>query len=566
MHILGISAHYHDSAAVLIQDGITRCAVEEERFTRIKHDNGFPFHAISFCLKSAGIGMQDVDVVAYYEKPLLKFERILETFVETYPRSLRPFLKAVPEWLGDKIKVERTIRRKLAFRGKLFFVPHHYAHAAACFYPSGFAKAAILTLDGVGEYQTTGLWRGDGSKIAPIKSIDFPHSLGLLYSTFTSFLGFRVNDDEYKVMGLAAYGKPIHVNDIHRIIDVKDDGSFCMDMRYFSFRENFGMWSANFEKLFGAPRKPDEEILDRHRDLAASIQRVTEEIYFKILRHLYSLTKYESLCVGGGVALNAVANGKIYGKAPFKNVYILGPSGDSGAALGAALFSCHHLLDFAGRHKIENINLGPAYDDVRVENVLKNSGLAYEKFNTEGKLLYKTASLLAENEVVGWFQGKMEFGPRALGSRSILANPKPAYMKDKVNRIKRRESFRPFAGSILQEKVHEYFNVPEKLLCAPFMNFCFKVGENKKGELAAIVHSDGTCRIQTVNGNDGRYYKLIKAFQKLAGIPCLLNTSFNLRGEPIVENPEQAIADLLKTEMDHLVIGNFLVSKATRRE
>ncbi len=498
MYILGISAYYHDSAAVLIKDGVPQFAAEEERFTRIKHHNGFPFHAINFCLKSAGISMQDIDAVAYYEKPLLKFERILETFVETYPNAVRPFLKTVPEWLGDKIKVGQTIKRKLAFRGKLFFIPHHYSHAAACFYPSGFEEAAILTLDGVGEYQTTGLWSGRGNKITPLKSINFPHSIGLLYSTFTAFLGFRVNDDEYKIMGLAAYGRPVHADDIYRIIDVKDDGSFSMNMDYFSFREGFRMWNKNFERLFGNPRGPEGTILQKHKDIAASIQKVTEEIYFGILRHLYSLTKCENLCVGGGVALNAVANGKIYAETPFKTVYILGPAGDSGAALGATLFTYHNISGFKDRHRIDNLYFGSEYNGVQIKNALKDSELAYEKFDNEKELLYKTASLLAENKVIGWFQGKMEFGPRALGARSILANPRHAYMKDKVNKIKKREPFRPFAGSILQEKAREYFLVPEENYRAPFMNFCFKVREEKRKEIAAIVHEDGTCRIQTV--------------------------------------------------------------------
>lgn len=562
MYILGISAFYHDSAAALIKDGRVLCAAEEERFTRLKHDNHFPFRAVKFCLEEADISITDIDYISYYEKPLLKFERILENFVKTYPFSLRPFLRGMPEWLGDKIKIEHIVKKKLGYKGRVFFIPHHLSHAAVSFYPSPFQASAILTVDGVGEYQTTGLWRGEGNRITPLKSINFPNSLGLLYSTFTAFLGFKVNEDEYKVMGLAAYGKPLYVDKIHQVIDVNDDGSFKMNMKFFAFREEFQMWNKNFEKLFGTARRKDHQLEARHKDIAASIQRVTEDVYFKMLNYLYKLTGYEDVCISGGVALNALANGKIYAETPFKNVYIFGAAGDSGGAMGSALFTHHSILNNEIRHPVHSLYLGSDYADKDIQTTLKDFALVYEEIETEDDLIQKTAGLLAQNKIIGWFQGRMEFGPRALGSRSILAKPNPYKMKEEVNKIKIREQFRPFAGSVLQERVGEYFKVPEKSHASPFMTFCFMVQEEKRAELAAIVHKDNTSRIQTVNEGNGLYYKLIKRFYEITGVPCILNTSFNLKGEPIVENPRQAIEDFLKTEMDYLVIGRYLVSKS----
>lgn len=562
MIILGISAYYHDSAACLVKDGKVLYAVEEERFTRIKHDNSFSLNAIDFCLKSARVLINDIDYIAYYEKPLLKFERILETFVATYPFSLKPFLKGIPEWVEYKIKVGRTIKKKLKYKGEIFYLTHHLSHASSTFYPSPFEEAAILTVDGVGEYQTTGLWYGRENKITPLKRIDFPNSLGLLYSTFTSFLGFKVNEDEYKVMGLSAYGKPTFVDKIHKVIDIKEDGSFRLNMKYFSFRESFTMWSKKFEDLFGLPRKDDERISQRHKDIAASLQFVTEDAYFGMLNYLHELTRSQNLCIGGGVALNALANGKIYEKTPFKNVYIFGAAGDSGGSVGAALFTYHSILGNKKRQMITSLSLGSTYSNNDVEQILKRYKLKYKKFENEDKLIDEVVLLLSQNKIIGWFQGRMEFGPRALGSRSILAAPYPRSMKEKMNRIKRREQFRPFAGSVLQEKVHEYFEVPEKNYFSPFMVFCSEVKKEKRKELSAIVHEDNTCRVQTVDKENGSYYKLIKKFYEQTGVPCVLNTSFNLKGEPIVENPEQAIEDFLKTAINYLVIGDLLVSKS----
>lgn len=561
MYILGISAFYHDSAASLIKDGEVICAVEEERFSRIKHDNNFPFKAIEFCLANAGITIDEVDYLSYYEKPLLKFERILDTFVKTYPLSLSPFVKSIPDWIGKKIQVEKNIKKDVGFEGQIFYVPHHISHASSAYYPSSFKKSAILTIDGVGEYQTTGLWLGKGCKITPIASIDFPHSLGLLYSTFTSFLGFRVNNDEYKMMGLAAYGKPVFKEKIYQLVDVKEDGSFVLDMDYFSFRESFQMWSKKFEDSFGKPRKTKAKITKRDKNLAASVQEVAEEIYFKMLDHLYGLTRCKNLCVGGGVALNSLANGKIYANTPFKNVYIFGNSGDGGAALGSALFTYHSILNKRGRKRTASLSLGSDWRNEDIESVLIEKKLKYLKFKREADLIKKTAGLLAKGKIIGWFQERMEYGPRALGSRSILAKAYPREMKDKVNKIKRREKFRPFAGSVLQDKVHILFNVPENKHSSPYMNFCFTVKENKQKDISAIVHKDKTCRVQTVSKISGRYYKLLKEFEKLTKVPCILNTSFNLAGEPIVETPNQAIEDFIKTDMDFIVIGDFIGRK-----
>jgi len=565
MYILGISAYYHDSAACLIKDGQIVVAIEEERFTRVKHDNSFPYKAIEFCLKDQGLKPQDVNYTAYYEKPLLKFERILETFIDTYPFSLKSFLRGMPEWFGNKIKIETTIR-KLGFNEKVFFIPHHFSHAAATFYPSPFKKAAILTVDGVGEWQTTGLWMGDGNNIQPLKLINFPNSLGLLYSTFTAFLGFKINEDEYKLMGLAAYGKPKYSVSINQLIETKDDGSFKLNLKYFGFRKSLSMFNSNFEKLFGKVRKSNEKITQRHKDMAASIQTVTEDIYFKMLNHLYLITKTENLCISGGVALNALANGKIYERTPFKKVYIFGAAGDSGAAVGAGLFAYFNVIpsearNLAKRNKIKNLYLGSKYLNEQIEPILKKYKLKYIKLNEE-KLINKTVELLSQGKIIGWFQGRCEYGPRALGNRSILCKPNPRSMKTKMNIIKLREQFRPFAGSILQEKVSDYFDVPEKKIWSPFMTFCFQVKRDRRDDLSAIVHKDGSCRIQTVSKTNGRYFKLISQFYKLTGISCILNTSFNLKGEPIVENPEQAIKDFLKTNMDYLVIGDFLASKS----
>jgi len=562
MFILGISAFYHDSAAALIKDGIVITAAEEERFTRIKHDNSFPINSIEFCLKEAGITIDDVANIAYYEKPLLRFERILDMVIKAYPFTLKPFVRGIPEWINEKIKVEQKIRKKLKFKKNISYIPHHLSHASASYYSSGFKSSAILTIDGIGEYQTTALWKGHGNKILPIKLINFPDSIGLLYSTFTAFLGFRVNEDEYKVMGLAAYGKPIYTKQIYQLMDVKEDGSFKLNLSFFKFREEFKMWSNKFEDTFGKPRHQTHQVTQKHKDIAASIQKVTEEVYFKILNHLYSVTKEKNLSIGGGVALNALANGKIFDNTPFKNVYIVGPAGDGGNALGAAFFAYYHILNHKKMPpRVDNLYLGSSYSDSEIEAVLKAKNIAYKRISSEKELIEKSAKLLSEEKIIGWFESRMEYGPRALGARSILAHPKKRGMKEKVNKIKIRELFRPFAGSILQGHLDNYFEIPKNVYFSPFMVFCFVVKEKMRKNMASIVHEDFTCRIHTVTEADGRYFKLIKEFYRITKIPIILNTSFNLKGEPIVETPEQAIDDFLKTSLDYLIIGNFIVSK-----
>lgn len=561
MHILGVTAFYHDSAASLIKDGKIISALEEERFTRVKHDNSFPYKAINFCLKANNLSMSDIDYIAYYEKPLLKFERILQTFVETWPFSLHPFRKSIPEWLGERIKVGYILRKKLGFRGKTFFIPHHLSHAASVFLTSPFKNAAILTIDGVGDLSTTGMWIGNKNNIENIGEIHFPHSLGLFYSTFTSFLGFRVNNDEYKVMGLAAYGKPLYANNLRNLIRMNKDGSFELDLSYFSFRESFRMWSNKFEALFGNPRKPGSKIEKRHRDIAASLQSVTEEVYFRILQKLFQETKLKNLCISGGVALNSLANGKIFDQTLFEKIYNFGPAGDSGTSVGAALYVYNSLLKRPRKKCVKTLYFGSKYPKSYIEKLLKYNGLKYQKTANREVLVDNVANMLYMNKIVGWFQGRMEFGPRALGARSILANPTLKEMKGRVNKIKRREGFRPFAGSVLQKKVDMYFNVPKKNYHSPFMNFCFKVKEEAKTKIPAIVHADGTCRIQTVSKDNGLYYKLIKKFYDLTGLACILNTSFNLSFEPIVETPQQAIDDFKNSPMDILVLEDFLIYK-----
>lgn len=561
MIVLGISAFYHDSAAVIIKDGKIIAAAEEERFSRVKHDNSFPYQAIIFCLKQANIDVNNVDCVAYYEKPLKKFERILENFIKTYPFSWRQFAKAIPEWLKVKINVEGVIRKELNFAGRIIYVPHHLSHASAVFFTSGFEKSSVLTVDGVGEDQTTCLWIGQGDKLTLLKSINFPHSLGLFYSTFTAFLGFRVNEDEYKVMGLAAYGRPILTEKIWKLICLKEDGSFELNLKYFSFHKGLKMWNRDFEKLFGPLRERDETVSDFHKDLAASVQQVLEEVYFSMLRHLHSISPQQNVAIAGGVALNSLANGKIFSRTPFRQVHIFGPAGDSGAALGAALFAHNSLGSEFINKPIDDLFFGSEYSCAQIEEILKENNLHFKRFEMEDVFLKQLAELLNKGKIIGWFQGRMELGPRSLGGRSILAKPNPRNIKDRVNNIKFREQFRPFAGSVLEEYAAEFFELPSSQSHFPFMNFCFTVRFSKREVLAAIVHADNSCRIQTVTESQGRYHKLLKKFYEVSGLPCLLNTSFNLQGEPIVETPAQAVEDFLRSSMDFLAIGDFIVEK-----
>lgn len=564
MNILGLCAFYHDSAAALLQDGELIAAAENERFTRVKHDAGFPRESTEAVLRSANLHIDDIHLVAYYEKPLLRFERILETIVAHFPWSLSLFLRAVPEWVGSKLNVEGHIRTQLGYKGTIVYVPHHASHAAAAFFASGFPEAAILTADGIGEYQTTGLWKGSESTITELKRLEFPHSLGLLYSMVTGYLGFRVNEDEYKVMGLSAYGQSQYESAFKKIIDVKSDGSFELDTSFFSFTTESQMWSSRFEALFGAPRTPDEPIEQRHKNIAYALQRVTEEVYSAMLNHLHALTGARDLCIGGGVALNALANGKLYERTPFRNIYIFGPAGDGGGAAGAAFFADRCIAhNVRAQKKVSDLRLGTSVGQASIDQTLAlySDRVHVQHFESLDDAARAAAKLLTDGKVISWFQGKMEYGPRALGARSILADPRTGLMKDKVNRVKRRDQFQPFAASVLREYVHELFVVPEVNHESPQMLFCFPVHSSARAKLAAIVHKDGTCRIQTVEKEYGAYRTLIEAFFELTGVPCILNTSFNLRGEPIVESPAQALEDFLASELDALVIGHSIVSK-----
>lgn len=565
MYILGIACHYHDASAALLKDGRLVAASEEERFTRVKHDNSFPSKAIEFCLSYAGMGWNDISYVAFYENPIAKFDRIVQTFVETWPSGFVSFWKAIPSWLGEKLSIEKEIR-KLGYKGKIVYCDHHMSHAASAFFVSPFERAAIMTIDGVGEWTTASLKIGEGNRITPLKEIVFPHSLGLLYSTITAYLGFQVNNDEYKMMGLSAYGKPEYYDAFKKIIDVKDDGSFRLDMKYFDYRSKSRMWSRELERLLGEPRRPGEEFAQRHKDIAASVQKITEEIYFKIANHLYELTKLGSLCIAGGVGLNCVANGKLYTQTPFKRVFVQPNAGDGGGSLGAAYFVWNQMLNNPRSFEMRHAYYGSEFGNDYIKAFLDGLGAKYE-YMEDAELVKRVAALLADNKVVGWFRGRLEWGPRALGSRSILANPAPKWMKERVNEIKMREQFRPFAGSVMQERVQECFETPEENHYSPFMVFAFRVKDDRRDSVVAITHEDGTCRIQTVNKDDnGIYYDVISEFHRLTGTPVVLNTSFNLKKEPIVRTPEQAYDDFAKTGMDCLVLGNYFLAKPERQQ
>lgn len=563
MYILGISCWFHDSAACLIKDGVPIAAVEEERFTRVKHDNSFPENAIKFCLDYAGISADDLDFVVFYEKPMLKFDRILQMVVENFPHSFSVFYEAVPSWANEKLRLPGILRKKFGYEGKVLFIRHHLSHAASAFFASPFNEAAILTIDALGEYTTTAIHYGKGNEIKTLKEIHFPNSLGLFYSAVTSYLGFRVNNDEYKVMALAAYGKPRYYKEFKEIIDVKPDGSFSLNKKYFTFTSKERMFSKKFEEKFGPPRKPNEPIEKRHMDIAATLQTITEEIVIKIARYAYKLTKSENLCLAGGVAFNSVANGKLWKEGIFKNIFIQPAAGDAGGSLGAALYAYNKILGNERNYVMQDVYLGPSFTNKKIKDFLEENSIDYEKLSNS-KLVKEVANLIASGKTVGWFRGRMEFSYRALGNRSILADPSNPEMKERLGRIKKREWFRPFAPTILFERIDEYL---EHACEAPFMIMTFNVKKEKKKDLIASLHVDGTTRPQTLRRKvNEKYYDLIKEFEKIKGIPALLNTSFNRKGEPIVCTPEQAYNDLKNTEMDYLVLGNYLISKNKKRE
>ncbi len=587
--ILGISAFYHDAAAALVVDGRIVAAAQEERFTRKKHDEGFPKHAIDYCLAQAGLTSRQLDYVGFYDKPLLKFERLLETYLAVAPRGFRSFLRAMPPWLRQKLYLPRELARGLdhGYRRRYVFCEHHESHAASAFFPSPFDEAAILTLDGVGEWATASFGVGWHNRIELTHEMRFPHSLGLLYSAFTYFCGFRVNSGEYKLMGLAPYGEPKFAELIlDRLIDLKSDGSFRMNMRYFDYCHGLTMTSREMHRLFGGPpRQPEAPITQREMDVAASIQQVTEEIMLRTARHVYACTGMKNLCLAGGVALNCVGNGRILREGPFERLWIQPAAGDAGGALGAALFIWHQLLDkprqaSAGDSQQGSL-LGPAFDAEQIKACLDAEGAEYRYCENDEELCDCVADLLAAGKVVGWFQGRMEFGPRALGARSILGDPRSARMQSLMNRkIKFRESFRPFAPSVLAEHASQYFELapgvesPYMLLVAP-VAAAQRLATNGEARLAgldklkvrrstipAVTHVDGSARVQTVDAvRHGRFRSLLERFYEKTRCPALINTSFNVRGEPIVGTPAEALRCFRSTHIDALVLERFVLVK-----
>ena len=564
MHILGISCFYHDAAAALVCDGKLVAAAEEERFSRRKHDFGWPGGAIAYCLREGGITIDDVDHVVFYEKPILKFERILSCYVSTWPASYVAFLKALPLWLKDRLWLRDHVQKQLGTDHDILFAEHHMSHAASAFLVSPFEEATVVTLDGVGEWTTTTLGWGRGSEIQLTREIRFPHSLGLFYSAITAYLGFEVNDAEWKVMGLAPYGQPTQVEKCRQLIRTQSDGSFALNMRYFAHHYSAQrMFNRRFEHLFGRPqREPESEIGEFHQDVARSGQHVFEEVAVNLVRAAHQLHPSDNLCLAGGCALNTVANWKIMDQTPFKRLFVQPAAGDSGGAVGAAFYIYNTVLGKPREFTLRDVYLGPSFSEPEMETALRDAGaqVRWEKLPRE-ELLQRTAAFLRDDKVIGWFQGRMEFGPRALGSRSILANPMNPEMKKIVNsKIKFREFFRPFAPAVLREHADEYFEMDGQE--SPFMLLVPPVRVDKRARIPAVTHADGTGRVQTVTREANElYYELIRQFALLTGVPVLLNTSFNVRGEPIVCTPRDAVNCFLKTGLDYLVLGHTLVSK-----
>ncbi len=591
MHILGISAFYHDSAACLVKDGEILAAAQEERFTRKKGDASFPSHAITYCLRAAGVSPEDLAAVAFYDKPLLKFERILETYLGVVPRGVRSFLMAGPLWLKEKLFLDRQIREEVGYRGRLLYAEHHESHAASAFYPSPFDEAAILTIDGVGEWATASVGIGKGKDLDLLQEIHFPHSLGLLYSAFTYYTGFKVNSGEYKVMGLAPYGEPRYVDLIlNELIDLKKDGSFKLNMKYFNYLDGLTMTNEAFHELFGGPpREMETQLTQKEMDLARSIQAVCEEVMLRMTRTVHVRTGQENLCLAGGVALNCVANGRILREGPFKRVWIQPAAGDAGGALGVALLVYHRYFGAdrqcsSDRDHMQGALLGPTFSDKEIEAFLRARGVPYRRLGQEA-LVREVAEILSHEKVVGWFQGRMEFGPRALGNRSILGDPRSPKMQALMNlKIKFREGFRPFAPSVLRERVTDYFELNED---SPYMLVVAPVKRERqipmskdeqrlwgieklnvpRSDIPAVTHIDYSARIQTVSRKDNPlYYDLLRAFEAQTGYGVLVNTSFNVRGEPIVCTPEDAYRCFVRTQIDHLAMGPFLLEKKGQPE
>lgn len=593
MNILGFSAYYHDSAACLVVDGKIIAAAQEERFTRKKHDAAFPTYAVNYCLAEAGLKASDLDYVVFYDKPFLKFERLLETYLAFAPRGFKSFVTSLPVWLKDKLFQKRMISdalneqfgKEVNWSERLLFSEHHLSHAASAFFPSPFEEAAVLTMDGVGEWTTTSLAIGKGNQLSVQKEIHFPHSLGLLYSAITYYTGFKVNSGEYKVMGLAPYGEPRYADLIkEHLIDIKEDGTFHLDMSYFNYATGLTMTNERFDKLFGGPpRKSESPLTQREMDLAASVQAVTEEIVIKLARGIRKSTGQKNLCLAGGVALNCVANGKLLKEKIFDNIWIQPAAGDAGGAVGAALAACHLVMNqprvVESTDAMRGSYLGPSYSQSDIETRLKAAGAVFSSVSDD-ELIKQTAQALADGKAVGWHQGRMEFGPRALGGRSIIADPRSPTLQKQLNlKVKYRESFRPFAPSVLREDVSEWFDIETD---SPYMLLVTEVAKSKqlsmtpeqeqlfgieklnvpRSQIPAITHVDYSARVQTVHEKTNpKYHQLISTFKELTGCPVLVNTSFNVRGEPIVCTPEDAFNCLMGTDIEFLVVGNAVMRK-----
>jgi carbamoyltransferase len=597
-NILGISAYYHDSAAALLKDGDLVTAAQQERFTRKKHDARFPKDAINFCLETENLRLNELDRIVFYDKPLIKFERLLETYLSYAPNGFRSFVAAMPNWLKEKLYLKSVLKKELAQLGgckpselpPLLFAEHHQSHAASAFFFSPYERAAVLCLDGVGEWATTSTWLGNGASLEPLWEIDFPHSLGLLYSAFTYFTGFKVNSGEYKLMGLAPYGQPKYAELIlDKLLDLKEDGTFRLDMQYFNYCTGLTMTNSRFDEIFGgSPRKPESKLTQREMDIAASIQVVTEEVVLRLAKTLHEETGEKNLCLAGGVALNCVANGRLLREGPYENIWIQPAAGDAGGAAGAAAVAWHDYdkqprklngNSSSAADRMHGSYLGPQYAPDKIRAELDAMGAKYTVVDDD-TLFSRTAQLLAEENVIGWFQGRMEFGPRALGGRSIIGDPRSEKMQSVMNlKVKYRESFRPFAPSVLWERVSDYFEQdtpsPYMLIVAPVRKelrialtdeqeelFGIEKLNLKRSELPAITHVDYSARVQTVHEETNpRYYALLKAFERLTGCGVLVNTSFNVRGEPIVCTPTDAYRCFMRTEIDYLVMENFFLDK-----
>jgi len=569
MYILGISCFYHDSSAALLKDGKIVAAAQEERFTRKKHDTSFPEKAVEFCLKSQNIKIEDLAYIGFYEKPLVKFERILHQHLHSFPFSYRTFLSSLPSWFNEKLRINKLIRKKLNYKKDILFIEHHLSHAASSFLPSPFKKAAILSVDGVGEWTTTLYGVGEGNKINLKKEIKFPSSLGLLYSTITAYLGFTVNNSEYKVMGLTAYGdmnkksNPYYPK-LKEVIDVKSDGSYRLDMSYFDFHFKNRMPSKKLCRLLGGPvRKKEAEILQKHKNIAAALQLITGEIMTKMLNHIQEETKCDNLVLAGGVALNSVYNGQILKNTKFKKIWIQPDPGDGGTSVGAALFIYNSILN-KKRSQLTDPYLGPEYSSNQIQSFLKKNKIKYYEFSNNKELIETTAKLIYQDNVIGWFQGRMEWGPRALGARSILSNATNTKMQEILNlKVKHREKFRPFAPVVCEDDALTYFDcdnpIPEP---TDYMLMVYPVKKKWREKIPAVTHVDGSGRLQTIRKKQNPlYYSLIKEFGKLSGIPILINTSFNVRGEPIACNPRDAYKCMMGTGIDYLIIDKFLVRR-----